>query len=67
MAEGLRAQDIEKLRDDERSLRHLADYLRVHKLYERAKSARDRERDRRAGKCKLMGAICTDHTFGILR
>ena len=63
VAEGLRAQDVEKLRGNERSLRHLADDLRVHKLYVRATSARARERDRQAGKRILWGALCPDYAL----
>ena len=54
VAEGLRPQDVEKLRGNERSLRHLADDLRVHKLYVQAYGARDREHDRQAGRRRLM-------------
>ena len=66
VAEGLRAQDVEKLRGNERSLRHLADDLRVHKLYERATGARARERDRQAGRRRLDGAPCARYTFYLL-
>ena len=66
LAEGLRSQDVEKLRGNERSLRHLADDLRVHKLYVQAQSARNRERDRRAGRRKLDGAPCAKYTFSLL-
>ena len=58
VAEGLRPQDVAKLRGNERSLQHLADDLRVHKLYVQATGARHRERDRQAGKCQLNGAPC---------
>ena len=62
VAEGLRPQDVEKLRGNERSLRHLADDLHVHKLYVQANGARDRERDRQAGKYQLNGAPCAKYT-----
>ena len=63
VAEGLRAQDVERLRGNERSLRHLDDDLRVHKLYKQAKSARDRERDRQAGRRRLEGTPCAKYAF----
>ena len=62
VAEGLRAQDVEKLRGNERSLQHLADDLRVHKLYVQANGARDREHDRQAGRRRLEGAPCAKYT-----
>ena len=66
VAEGLRAQDVEKLRGNERSLQRLADDLRVHKLYVRATGARDRERGRQAGKRILWGALCAEYAFEFL-
>ena len=58
VADGLRAQDIDKLRESERSLQHYADDLRVHTLYRRAASAKKREHARRDGKRKLEGMFC---------
>ena len=58
VANGLRAQDIDKLRESERSLQHHADDLRVHMLYERAVNAKRREQARRDGKRTLEGMFC---------
>ena len=66
VAAGLRSQDVAKLRGNERSLQHLADDLRVHKLYVQARSARHRERDRQAGRRRLHGAPCARYTFCLL-
>ena len=66
VAASLRSQDVEKLRGNECSLRHLADDLRVHKLYVQANGARVRERDRQAGRRRLDGAPCARYTFCLL-
>ena len=67
VAEGLRAQDIDKLRESERSLQHYADDLRVHTLYTRATSAKNREHARRDGKRKLEGMFCACCANGLLQ
>ena len=54
--EGLSAQQIERLRDCERSLQHLPDDARMHSLYGRAENVKRRESYRRTGKRVLLGA-----------
>ena len=67
VAEGLRSQDIDKLRESERSLQHFADDLRVHTLYMRAADAKKREHARRDGKRKLQGMFCACCANGLLQ
>ena len=67
VADGLRAQDIDKLRESERSLQHFADDVRVHALYTRARNAKQREHARRDGKRRLRGMFCACCANGLLQ